>query len=167
METIKEMPEINIGQRMDEIEAAMAQNLDLLDLPITHRFTNGLYIREVELPQATLVTSKIHKTQHQFFLLKGMVTVWDKDGNENTFSAPYFGITEPNNRRIVYAWCDSVWATAHPNPENKTIDEIENELFEEYNNEFLELDSKNKILESQHNSKEKSKVVNKLITNKK
>ena len=160
METNKEiLTEINIGQRMDEIEATMCQNLELLTLPLIHRFTDGLYIRELSIPKGSMITSKTHKTQHQFILLKGVISVWDNDGNEHLLSAPYCGVTEPNTRRIVYAWDDCIWSTCHPNPQNKPLEELEIDLFEDYENKLLSDEIKDKIKEAQRVSDELSKTI--------
>jgi hypothetical protein len=169
METNKEVivEDINIGQRMDEIEATMCQNLELLTLPLVHRFTDGLYIRELSIPKGSLITSKTHKTQHQFILLKGVISVWHIDGTETLLSAPYCGITQPNTRRIVYAWDDCIWSTCHPNPENKKLEDLELDLFEDYDNELLTDEIKDKIKEAQKVSDELSKTINPNLENKK
>jgi hypothetical protein len=170
MESNKEIvveENFNIGQRMDEIEATMCKNLDLLTLPLVHRFTDGLYIRELAIPQGTMITSKTHKTQHQFILLKGVISVWDNDGTEHILQAPHCGITEPNTRRIAYAWCDCLWSTIHANPENKSLEELELDLFEDYDNGLMDDEAKAKIKEAQELSEALSKTINPLIENKK
>lgn len=168
MESNKEITtEINIGQRMDEIEATMCQNLDLLTLPLVHRFTDGIYIRELAIPQGTMITSKTHKTQHQFILLKGVISVWDNDGTEHILQAPHCGITQPNTRRIAYAWCDCLWSTIHANPENKSLEDLELDLFEEYDNKFMNDEVKAKIKEAQDLSDSLSKIINPILENKK
>jgi hypothetical protein len=169
METNKEIitDEINIGKRMDEIEATMCQNFELLTLPLVHRFTNGLYIRELAIPKGTMLTSKTHKTQHQFILLKGVISVWDNDGTETLLSAPYCGITESFTRRIAYAWDDCIWSTCHANPENKSLKELELDLFEDYENTLIDEDIKNKIKDAQELSDSLSKTINPILENKK
>jgi len=169
METNKEITtdEINIGKRMDEIEATMCQNLELLTLPLVHRFTNGLYIRELSIPKGTLLTSKTHKTQHQFILLKGVISVWDNDGTETLLSAPYCGITECFTRRIAYAWDDCIWSTCHANPENKSLKELELDLFEDYENTLIDEEIKAKIKMAQDLSDSLSKTINPILENKK
>jgi len=169
METNKEVivEDINIGQRMDEIEATLLQNLELLTLPLLHRFTDGLYIRELSIPKGTMLTSKTHKTQHQFILLKGVISVWDNDGTEHLLSAPYCGVTQPNTRRIAYAWDDCIWSTCHPNPENKSLDELELDLFEDYENELFDDEVKAKIKKAQELSNSLSTTINPLIEHKK
>ena len=58
--------------KIDELEAGMLQFPEqLIDLPVTHRFTPGLYSREIFMPKGTFVTSKIHKTEHPLVILSG------------------------------------------------------------------------------------------------
>lgn len=170
MESNKEIvleENFNIGQRMDEIEALMCKNFEPLTLPLVHRFTDGLYLRELAIPQGTIITSKTHKTQHQFILLKGVISVWDNDGTEHILQAPHCGITQPNTRRIVYAWCDCLWTTIHPNPENKSLEYLELDLFEDYDNTLLDDEAKAKIKDAQESSNALSKTINPLLKDKK
>jgi len=159
--------EKNIGDKMDEIEAKMVANNDLLVFPLIHRFTDGLYSRQIELKQGTLVTSKTHKVQHQFFLLSGSVLVWDNGGDALLLQAPYVGITEVDTRRLVYAMEDCVWVTCHPNPTNEILEDIEKIVFEDYDNKLLTEEMKQKIKETQNISNLESitfdSVSNKLI----
>jgi quercetin dioxygenase-like cupin family protein len=148
--------EKSIGDKMDEIEAKMVANNDLLVFPLVHRFTDGLYSRQVELKQGTLVTSKTHKVQHQFFLLSGSVLVWNNDGEAILLQAPYVGITEVNTRRLVYCMEDCVWVTCHPNATNEILEDIEKIVFEDYDNKFLTEEMKYKIKESQKLSNSES-----------
>jgi hypothetical protein len=50
--------------RIDLLEMAMLETCAVIELPIVHRFTPGLYIREIFMPAGALVTSKIHKTEY-------------------------------------------------------------------------------------------------------
>lgn len=150
----------NIGKKMDELEKKMAETDNLLVFPLTHRFTDGLYSREVTLGAGCLVTSKIHKVQHQFFLLKGSVLVWNNEGEAQHIQAPFVGITEVGTRRVVYAIEESVWITCHPNPENEILDVLESRVFEEYNNNLLTDEMKKRIKKAQKKSNKLSNTIN-------
>jgi len=113
---------------LDRMEALLGLG-ERIECPIVNRFTNGLYTREIFMPAGSLVCSKIHKTQHQFIVSKGMVSVWCKDTGWTTFKAPYHGITEPGARRFLYNHEDTVWTTFHPNPENvEDMEKVEDML---------------------------------------
>lgn len=99
-------------------EAVMLRHQQV-ECPVTHRFTNGMYIRQIFMPEGTLVASKVHKTQHPFVIMHGRVSVRNgKDVVE--LSAGHVGITEPGTHRLLYIHEDCVWITFHPNPDNIT-----------------------------------------------
>lgn len=125
--------------RIDELEAAMVENLDLVECPVTHVFTDGLYTREIFMPAGSLVTSKIHKTEHPFVLSKGKLLVCIDKGEWVEMVAPYTGVTKPGTRRVAYIIEDTIWTTFHANPDDLTdLDEIENLIIEEHENPLLD-----------------------------
>lgn len=133
------------GQKIDELESIMAENFDIISCPLNHRFTDGLYVREIFMPAGSLIVSKIHKTQHQYFILKGAVSVWIDEGVEQYLEAPYIGVTEPGTRRVLHIWEDCIWATAHANPDNEDEFEIEERIIEKHDNPMLPTDLKEKL----------------------
>ena len=135
------------NEKIDELEASMIENFPIIDCPLVHRFTDGLYVREIFMPAGSLITSKIHKTQHQYFILSGAVSVWIDEGEEVYLKAPYIGITEPGTRRVLYVWEDCIWATSHPNPDNENLNEIEERIIEKHDNPLLPNDVKDKLNE--------------------
>lgn len=116
---------------LDRLEEAMLQGAPVVNLPLVHRFTHGLYIREIFMPAGTLLTSKIHKTQHPFVILKGKVSVLIPGEDVAHLEAPHFGITQPGTRRLLYIHEDTTWLTFHPNPEDvEDLEQIEERLIE-------------------------------------
>lgn len=97
---------------VDYIEHSSIDKLEQMELPLTHRITPGLYSREMFAPAGTLITSKIHACEHQFFLLKGKMLVVDNNGYK-MISAPYTGISEAGSRRVGFALEDVIWTTVH------------------------------------------------------
>ena len=122
---------------IDAIEKIIADNNNPIELPLVHRFTDGIYVREIFMPKGTLLTSKIHKTRHQFMVLKGEVSVLDEQGNEVRITAPHFGITEIGTRRVLFIHEDCIWATVHANPNTENEVEIEARIIEPHDNELL------------------------------
>src|SRR5215203_343695 len=92
----------NMGNRIDELEQVLVNNFPAVDCPLTHRFTPGMYIREIFMPKGSTVTSLIHKTTHPFFVLKGKVSVYSENDGQQLIEAPFVGITTPNTRRVLY-----------------------------------------------------------------
>lgn len=165
MEETKEIAEVKLkNERIDELEKTMLDNFPMVNCPLNHRFTNGLYVREIFMPAGSLITSKIHKTQHQYFILKGSVSVWIDEGEEVYLEAPYIGVTEPGTRRVLYVHEDCIWATAHPNPDNENEIEIEERIIEKHDNPLLPKAIKDLMQKiNNDNSKEINSVTNKNI----
>ena len=85
-----------------------------VDCPIRDVFTPGLYTRIITLPKGTLLTSEIHKTEHPFLILQGVVEVANVEtGDTEILRAPYIGITKPYTRRVLNVIEETVWATSH------------------------------------------------------
>ena len=122
--------------KMDIFEAELAQ-LPQLQVPVIHRFTEGLYIREVHVPAGTVFTSRTHKTQHPFVISKGICDIVDEKGGITRVSAPHTGITEIVTRRVFAVYEDLVLTCFHPttltDPDEfvELNTEMENELLPE------------------------------------
>jgi hypothetical protein len=93
--------------------------LVLVDLPVTHRFTPGLYIREIFMPAGVVLTSRTHKYEHPFVISKGVVSVWSLQEGAITYRAPHTGITQPGTRRVLLVHEDTVWTTFHTNDDEE------------------------------------------------
>ena len=100
--------------RIDELEAAVIQEVDsLIDAPLVHKFTDGMYIREIFMPAGSLWTSKIHKTEHPYVVSYGKVAVSIDADEWYEITAPYTGITTPGTRRVLFILEDCIWTTFH------------------------------------------------------
>jgi hypothetical protein len=138
---------------IDEAEAILAQ-LPKVECPLRHTFTKGLYIREIFMPAGTMITTKIHNTEHPFIVSQGKLNVL-LNGEMQHIEAPYRGITRPGTRRVIYILEDTIWTTFHPLPyitgkENdwseedilKLTDSIESEIIEYHDNPLLDEETK-------------------------
>jgi hypothetical protein len=100
--------------RIDELEAVVIQEVDsLIDAPLVHKFTDGMYIREIFMPAGSLWTSKIHKTEHPYVVSYGKVAVSIDADEWYEITAPYTGITTPGTRRVLFILEDCIWTTFH------------------------------------------------------
>ena len=95
-------------------------------LPLKHIFVDGAYVREIFMPAGTLLTSKIHKKRHPYFVLKGKCSVLTDEGVQK-IEAPFYGITEPGTKRVLYINEDTTWVTVHVTEETD-LDKIEKEI---------------------------------------
>lgn len=134
---------------VDNLEKALVDNFDSIELPLAHTFTEGLYTREMIAKKGTLITSKIHTTDHQFIVSQGVILVFDEFTSEwREIKAPYRGITRKGTRRIGYVIEDVVWTTMHATSliedreysQDEFIDllsKIENEIIDDRPNNLL------------------------------
>jgi len=97
--------------------------------PLNHFFADGIYIREMIGLKGMVVVTKIHKTTHPYFVLKGDVSIYTEEGLVR-IKAPYWGITKAGTIRVGYFHEDTVWITAHATDKTDT-DEIEEDLVAE------------------------------------
>ena len=101
--------------RIDDLERRQLAGLagQLVDQPLTHVFIGDLYVRSVVNPVDSLVTTKIHRTAHPFFVERGLALVSTDDGPPVEIEAPYRGITQPGTRRVILAIREVLWTTVH------------------------------------------------------
>lgn len=126
---------------LDDLEVALAQ-LPRVELPVTHRFTKGMYIREIQIPAGTMLTSMTHKTQHPFVISKGSIMVTSDNEGGVVYEAPYTGITEPNTRRALHAITDVVWTTFHVTEETD-VEKICDQILEPKDMNHIEAQDEN------------------------
>jgi hypothetical protein len=100
-------------EAVDKIEQEMMKHEQVI-CPIENIFTPGLYTRVITVPTGTLLTTEIHKTEHPFFMLKGICEVVDVETGKTTLlKAPHIGVTQPYTRRVINVIEETIWATAH------------------------------------------------------
>ena len=105
-------------------------------IPINHFFMDGVYIRKMTMYQGYIVIGAIHKHKHMCFLLEGHLSVASSSGVKE-YIAPCYIISEPGEKRILYAHEDSYWYNTHKNPDNiEDVQELEKQIvalsYEEY-----------------------------------
>lgn len=117
------------NEKINALEQALVDNLPAVECPLIHRFTPGLYAREIFMPAGTIITSKIHKTEHPFVILSGRVRVWTDEDGDVELVGPHVGITKPGTRRVLAILEDTRWITFHPSEETELV-ALERELIE-------------------------------------
>ena len=98
--------------QVNEIDRVLSE-LPQIMFPLVHRYTPGLYIREILMPKDSLLTSRIHILEHPFVISKGSCSVWSDEKGWERLTAPYTGITKPGTRRVLYIHEDTIWTTFH------------------------------------------------------
>jgi len=135
----------NFRKKVIEIENKLLDsNEDLVfkgntdNCPLTHSFSEGVYIREMAMAKGTVIIGAIHNISHTWFLMKGSLIIATEDGVDE-YEAPIYFNAKPGHKRILRALTDSIFINVHPNPDNITdTDELEKILtsksYENYEN---------------------------------
>jgi hypothetical protein len=100
------------------------RRLPQADWKVTHRFTTGLYIRELFVPKGTRAVTMIHRVEHPYFVMSGLIAVWTPNEGRRVISAPFSGVTQPGTIRLAIALEDTVWVTVHAT-DKQTVAEVE------------------------------------------
>ena len=121
--------EVNISNGIEEIKQFLLDpGAEQIELPLKHSFSPGIYARELEIPEGTLLIGKIHKHRHHNFLMKGEIIVITESGGMELLQAPLTIVSEPGTQRVGYALTDTLWTTVHANESNtedlKVLEEI-------------------------------------------
>lgn len=105
------------------VQQQLADNCDLVDLPVFHHFAPNVYMRQMDACAGTLMVTKMHRTEHFLIVLKGTASVYSGDGLLQV-AAPQIIRTMPGTKRVIYFHEDSSWMTVHPTSLTD-LDEIE------------------------------------------
>ena len=90
--------------------------LPQVDCPVIHRFSPGLYIREVTLKANTFAIGHYQKTEHLNIMLTGSVTIIRDDGSTDLLTAPLMYTSKPG-RKIGWIHEEVVWLNVYPTTE--------------------------------------------------
>jgi|GEM_PF-862132 len=103
-------------QRLDALERRMLAGGVPVHAPVVHRFTPGLYVREIEMPPGMLLTSRVHRTEHPYAVLSGRAFVLVAGQEPVLLAAGHLDITRAMTRRALYIPGPEPcrWATFHP-----------------------------------------------------
>jgi hypothetical protein len=126
--------------------AALVDFLDQhpqVDCPVTHRFSPGVYTREITMPAGSVCVGHKHKTRHQNIALTGraIVTI---DGVTTEVVAPFVFESAPGGQKMFKVLEDLCWLTIHANPDDITdilaIEELIFDLPQEIKESGIPLD---------------------------
>jgi len=115
----EDLPQLNI----EDLEVACLQ-LPQVDCPVIHRFSPGIYIREVHIPADTFAIGHYQKKEHLNIFLQGKVTMLNDDGSTIELIAPMIFVGKPG-RKCGYIQEDMVWLNVYPT-EERDIETLEN-----------------------------------------
>ena len=132
----------NYTERLENLQQTLIENNDLENIfgdgktlvdneliPITHNFSDQLYMRQMNMPADTFVISAMHHTDHFWFLMTGRILV-TTNGETVEHIAPCYEISIKGAKRLIKCVEDCVFINVHKNPTNtKNIDNIEKSLY--------------------------------------
>ena len=117
------------------IEKVKSGELIEQDCPVTHRFSPGLYLREIFMPEGTRIIGKIHATEHFNVVLTGECTVITAEGFEK-ITAPHTFISKAGVQKVVVVHKDCRWQTLHVT-DKTDLEEIEKDVIVESYDQLL------------------------------
>lgn len=132
----------SIDEMLDFLEFRMSELPEMMiDCDLDHVFTPCLYSRTIYMPEGALLVSRVHKTAHQFFILKGSAMVFTEGTGWQHMAAGMHGVTVPGTRRVLFITDDCVWSTSHAigyvtgyenydGTEKEVVKRIENDILE-------------------------------------
>ncbi len=91
---------------------ALAKQAPQIELKVVHRFSYGVYARELYIPAGVILTGEIHKFENLNILSKGSMLVSVEDGMVMV-DAPFTVVSPPGTKRIAKALTDCIWTTIH------------------------------------------------------
>lgn len=105
-------------ESIEEVEDRLLQHPQV-ECPVIHRFSPGLYIRELFMPAGTFAIGHHQNFEHFNVMLKGKVLMLNDDGTTSEVVAPVT-FTGKQGRKIGVILEDMVWQNIYPNHENET-----------------------------------------------
>jgi hypothetical protein len=99
-----------------------------ITLDPVHYLAGGVYARELLIPKGVVVTGKVHKGDHLFFVMSGDLEVMTDDGVKR-IKAPAILSSKAGIKRVAYAYEDTICVAVHATDKTE-IKDIEDELVE-------------------------------------
>jgi len=122
--------------KVDLIELAMTEVLDLIEWFPMHHFSKGMYAREQAIPAGYLITGVAHRTEHMSIISKGVMDVWTPFEGMHRVTAPFRFTAQPGTRRVALVYEDLVWTCFHPTDETD-LEHLHRDLYFDYTNPLL------------------------------
>tara|TARA_R110000744_G_scaffold56386_3_gene118963 strand:- start:1826 stop:2386 length:561 start_codon:yes stop_codon:yes gene_type:complete len=130
-------------KKLNDLETDMLQE-EQVAIPVEHRFSGGIYAREITIPKGTLLTGRIHKFDHFDIMLSGDVTVSTDNGEVKRLTGLNIMEGKAGKKRAGFAHEDTHWITFHSAEERDP-----KEMYEFLTcGSFQELDDFNVMLEN-------------------
>lgn len=128
---------VDYQKEVDRIVEQCAEQMHQCECPLRHRFSPGIYAREITMPAGAFVIGHKHKTRHLNIVLTGRARVM-MNGKIEEIAAPCTFESGEGVQKILLIYEDMKWITIHANPENEQdVVKLEESLVD-LSPEFLE-----------------------------
>jgi hypothetical protein len=101
-------------------------SVDQSECPVKHHFSPGLYIREMTIPEGTVLTGKVHKTEHLCIMCGDLELA--SDGLKARMIGFHVLESKVGAKRLGLAHKETIFTTIHATNETD-IEKLEKELF--------------------------------------
>lgn len=91
-----------------------------------HRFTKGIYTRELTMPRGTIIVGKRHAQEHLVMMTEGFCTVLTERGWED-LHAPCTFTSPAGEKRVLFVHETTTWITIH-RTDAETLEDVEADL---------------------------------------
>ncbi|CAB4123394.1 SET domain containing protein [uncultured Caudovirales phage] len=129
----------SLREILPKLETAMLE-MPQVSCPVIHRFSPGVYIREVCIPANTFAVGHYQNFEHLNVMLKGRVSVLNENGSVTELTAPLIFVGKPG-RKIGYIHEDIVWWNIYQTEETD-VEKLESRFItksNEFNSQQLQL----------------------------
>ena len=86
----------------------------------SHHFADGVYLRELFMPEGSVVVGMIHRTQHLTIICSGTVRITTDNGVEE-ITGPTVFVSEPGAKKAILAITDATLMNPHPTTETDLV----------------------------------------------
>lgn len=112
--------DLELQDRIMDLEEYML-TLPQTELPLTHTFADGVYVRTIFMPKGTLVIGRIHLREHVNIIVSGDVTMVTVDGPIR-LKAPQTFVSAVGTKKVLYINEDTTWISTHSLPPTEIED---------------------------------------------
>lgn len=114
-------------QRNKKLSDDIRKAGEAIDLPFRDHRAGNVYMRLLDIPKGVGVVGQIHKKEHIFAVIRGIVVIEDS-GEQQHITAPAFFTVKPGAQRVIYALTDATLMNVHDVPECITTDKVSDYL---------------------------------------
>lgn len=102
--------------------------LEQVEIPTTHTFSGGVYLRQIAVPAGTIIIGKRHRHETCNLLLQGEMSLYmGEDRPTQRIQGPLIFTSQPGTKKMAYCHTDVVFVNIHPTLETD-LDKIEAEF---------------------------------------